>query len=286
MKILVACEESGTVREAFRALGHNAWSCDFLPTRIPGQHYQCDVREVLGYGWDMMIAFPDCTYLTIAAEWAYVDVPMINGKVKNIKPGTLIGSERRQARKEALDFVRLLLNADIPKIALENPVGVISKHIRKFDQKIQPWQFGHDASKGTCLWLKNLPVLNHTNIINPAGWSLVRYAHDNIACPDCGEPYCEIHNMHYWECPCIGPTQDDATYKKIDGYEFATLDSHPKKPVWGNQTPSGQNNLGPSKNRARDRSVTYKGIAQSMAQQWGELSNYTCSGQQEQLPLM
>lgn len=160
MRVLVACEYSGTVRDAFLARGHYAMSCDLLPTDKPGPHYQGDVRDVLGDGWDAMIAHPPCTSLTIAAEWAYKDV-----QTKRIKPGTLIGAARRQAREEAIAFVMMLANADIPDIAIENPVGVLSSRWRKPDQIVQPWQFGHDASKATCLWLKGLPPLVATKPI-------------------------------------------------------------------------------------------------------------------------
>lgn len=157
MRVLVACEYSGTVRDAFLARGHDAMSCDLLPTDKPGPHYQGDVRDVLGDGWDLMIAHPPCTYLTIAAEWAYKDV-----QTKRIKPGTLIGAARRQAREEAIAFVMMLANSGIPRIAIENPVGVLSSRWRKPDQIVQPWQFGHDASKATCLWLKGLAPLRET----------------------------------------------------------------------------------------------------------------------------
>jgi len=159
MKVLIACEYSGTVRDAFIAKGHDAMSCDLLPTAKPGPHYQGDVRDVLYDGWDLMIAHPDCTYLTVSAEWAYADKPKINGKPRNMKPGTLIGAARREAREQALDFVALLMDAPIKRIAIENPVGAISTRIKKPDQMIQPYQFGHNASKRTGLWLKNLPKL-------------------------------------------------------------------------------------------------------------------------------
>jgi site-specific DNA-cytosine methylase len=146
MKVLVACEFSGTVRDAFSALGHNAWSCDLLPTEIPGPHLQGDVREVLDEGWDLMIAHPPCTHLAVSgARWF---------------------KDKRSEQEEALEFVRLLLAAPIPCIALENPISVISSRIRKPDQVIQPWQFGHGEVKGTCLWLKNLPKLVPTNVVS------------------------------------------------------------------------------------------------------------------------
>lgn len=144
-RVLVACEYSGTVRDAFAALGWDAWSCDLLPSEKPGNHHQGDVREILDEGWDIMVAHPPCTHLAVSgARW-------FKDKV------------REQA--EALDFVRLLLAAPIPHIALENPVSVISSKIRKPDQVIQPWQHGHGETKATCLWLKNLPRLTPSNIV-------------------------------------------------------------------------------------------------------------------------
>ncbi len=146
MKVLVACEYSGTVRDAFRAAGHDAMSCDLLPTDVPGPHYQGDVRDVLGDGWDLMIAHPPCTHLAVSgARWFHL---------------------KRQEQAEALDFVRLLMDAPIPRIAVENPVSVISSRIRKPDQIIQPWQFGHGETKATCLWLKGLPALKPTNVVD------------------------------------------------------------------------------------------------------------------------
>jgi site-specific DNA-cytosine methylase len=145
MRVLVACEYSGAVREAFRAAGHDAISCDLLPTDVSGPHYQGDVRDLLTGGFDLMIAFPPCTHLcSSGARWF---------------------AGKRQEQAEALDFVRLLLAAPIERIAIENPVGVISSHIRKPDQIIQPWQFGHGETKGTCLWLKGLPLLQPTEIV-------------------------------------------------------------------------------------------------------------------------
>lgn len=148
MRVLVACEYSGRVRDAFLTLGHDAMSCDLLPTDVPGPHHQGDVRDLLDNGWDMMIAHPPCTYLCSSGlHW------------NKRRP------ERAQMTEGALEFVRLLLDAPINRIALENPVGCISTRIRKPDQTIQPWQFGHDASKATCLWLKNLPLLKPTFLI-------------------------------------------------------------------------------------------------------------------------
>lgn len=143
MKVLIACEFSGTVRDAFAARGHDAWSCDILPTEKPGQHLQCDVREVLDRKWDIMIAHPPCTHLAVSgARWF---------------------KDKQVEQAEALDFVRTLLDAPIERIALENPVSIISSRIRKPDQTIQPWQFGHGEVKRTCLWLKNLPLLKPTD---------------------------------------------------------------------------------------------------------------------------
>ena len=181
MRILVTCEFSGIVREVFSNLGHDAWSCDLLPTEIPGNHYQCDIREVLNDGWDMMIAFPPCTHLAISgARWF---------------------KDKMEKQEEALNFIRLLLSAKIEKIALENPVGIVSTRIRKPDQIIQPWQFGHGETKATCLWLKNLPPLNPTNIVEGRD-----------------------HRIH---------------------------------------------EMAPSKNRWKERSRTYPGIARAMGEQWG-----------------
>jgi hypothetical protein len=145
MKVLIACEFSGTVREAFTKHGHDAWSCDLLPSDILGKHIQCDVLEILHQDWDLMIAHPPCTHLAVSgAAWFY---------------------RKQKEQSEALEFVQKLLDAPIPRIALENPVSVISSRIRKPDQIIQPWQFGHGETKATCLWLKELPKLKHTLIV-------------------------------------------------------------------------------------------------------------------------
>ena len=150
MKVLIACEYSGTVRDAFRAAGHDALSCDLLPTDVPGEHYQGDVRDIINDGWDLMVAHPPCTYLCSSGlHW------------NKRRP------ERAQMTEDALEFVQFLLDAPIPRIALENPIGCIGTRIRKADQTIQPWQFGHDASKSTCLWLKNLPLLTPTAVVEP-----------------------------------------------------------------------------------------------------------------------
>lgn len=206
MRVLIACEYSGRVRDAFTALGCDAWSCDLLPTDSPGNHIQADVREVIdgkidhSFGfprrlpWDIIIAFPPCTYLCSSGmHW------------------TVRGLRDPKLTEDALDFVRLLLGANVPHIALENPVGAISTRIRKPDCVIHPWQFGTPESKTTCLWLKNLPPLKPTEI-------------------------------------CQKPASGR----------------------WENQTPSGQNKLGPSKDRWKERSKTYPGIAKAMAAQWSE----------------
>lgn len=145
MRVLIACEFSGTVRDAFRALGHDAVSCDLLPTEVPGPHMQGDVLDLLDDSWDLMIAHPPCTHLAVS--------------------GAAHFHRKQREQAEALDFVRALLAAPIPRIALENPVSVISTRIRKPDQIIHPWQFGHSEMKTTCLWLKNLPPLIHTDVV-------------------------------------------------------------------------------------------------------------------------
>lgn len=149
MRVLIACEYSGIVREAFAKRGHDAWSCDILPTEIEGQHFQCDIFKVIDMGWDLMIAHPPCTHLAVSgAAWF---------KEK-------IADGRQQA---GLDFVKKLMDAPINKICIENPVSVISSKIRKPDQIIQPYYFGNTDVKKTCLWLKNLPLLKHTNVVEP-----------------------------------------------------------------------------------------------------------------------
>lgn len=193
MRVLVACEFSGVVRDAFCRRGHDAISCDLLPSDVPGPHHQGDVLDLLredAIGYDLMVAHPPCTYLCASGlHW------------NERRPG------RERETEKALEFVRALLAAPVPRIALENPVGRISTRIRKPDQIIQPWMFGHDASKATCLWLKGLPCLTPTDLI--------------------------------------------------------------VKDRYANQTASGQNNLGPSADRWKLRSITYSGIADAMAEQWG-----------------
>lgn len=145
MNVLVACEFSGIVRDAFIAKGHNAWSCDLLPTDVPGPHIKGDVSTVLDRNWHLMIAHPPCTHLAVSgARWF---------------------KDKLAEQEEALAFVRMLMEAPIERIAIENPISIISTKIRKPDQIIQPWQFGHGETKATCLWLKGLPPLTPTDIV-------------------------------------------------------------------------------------------------------------------------
>ena len=182
-RVLVACEFSGAVRDAFARRGWDAWSCDLLPSESPGQHHQGDVSKILGDGWDLLIAHPPCTHLAVSgARWFHL---------------------KQEEQAEALAFVRLLLDAPVPKIALENPVSIISSRIRKPDQVIQPWQYGHGEVKATCLWLKNLPPLRPTQIVDG-----------------------RVPRVHM---------------------------------------------MPPSPNRWKLRSMTYLGIAEAMADQWGKL---------------
>jgi len=183
MKVLVACEYSGRVRDAFSALGHEAMSCDLLPTDSPGPHYQGDIRDVLNYPWDLMIAHPPCTDLSVSGA-------------KHFEAKKLDGRQQSSA-----SFFMMLAKVDIPKIAIENPVCIMSSLWRKPDQIIQPWQFGHGETKATCLWLKGLSLLKPTNIVDG---------------------------------------RDDRIHK-----------------------------MPPSEDRWKLRSLTYQGIADAMANQWG-----------------
>jgi len=214
-RILIACEESGAVRDAFLRLGYmNTYSCDIKPNPHPN-HIQGDITELLkqqvrhkdsigSNGWDMMIAFPPCTYLALSGNrWLYN-----KDKTKNV--------DRWNEREKALNFVRLLMNAPIDRIAIENPMSVISSQIRKPDQKIQPWQFGHKAQKTTCLWLKNLPLLKPTKV--------------------------------------------------VDKGEFVTMANGSKMPKWYSELWKLT-----SKERAEQRSKTFKGIAEAMADQYTRL---------------
>ena len=156
LKILIACEFSGAIRNEFRKLGHDAYSCDIVPSEDNSPyHYQCDVRNVINaYEWDLMIAHPPCTYLTLAGNrW-------FKPEYKDRYP------TRQQDRADAVEFFLTLINSNIPHIAVENPIGIMSSQYRKPDQIIQPWQFGDPFQKSTCLWLKDLPLLRHTNVVD------------------------------------------------------------------------------------------------------------------------
>lgn len=148
LKVLIACEYSGRARDAFAKLGHFAMSCDLLPSDAPGLHYQGDVFDVIDQGWDIMIAHPPCTHLAVSGARHFA------------------AKQASGVQQEALEFVRRLLDAPVAKIALENPISIISSRIRKPDQIIQPWQFGHGETKATCLWLKGLPELLSTEIVS------------------------------------------------------------------------------------------------------------------------
>lgn len=188
MRVLVACEESGTVRDEFAKLGHDAWSCDVLPSRKPGNHYQCDVRDVLKKDWGLMIAHPPCTRLS-------------NSGVRWLAERNLW-----EEMREAAEFFKEILTSDIPVIAVENPIPhryAVEIIGRKYDQIVQPWQFGHGETKATCLWLKGLPKLEPTDVV-------------------------EGREQRIWRLP-------------------------------------------PSEDRARERSVTFPGLAKAMAEQWGKI---------------
>lgn len=162
MKILIGCEESQAVTIEMRKKGHQAYSCDYIPCSggYPEWHLQMDVLKAIELKkWDMGIFFPTCTYLTVSANKWYKDQP-------KRESGVLDGAERRAAREKAIEFFMSLYNCGIPKIAIENPIGVMSTRFRKPDQVLQPWMFGHGETKGTCLWLKNLPKLKPTKIVN------------------------------------------------------------------------------------------------------------------------
>jgi len=212
MKILIACEFSGIVREAFRLRGHDAWSCDLLPTEIPGQHIQDDVLKHLDDGWDMIITHPPCTHLAVS--------------------GARYFKQKQTEQNKAINFFLCFVNTDVSKVCIENPIGIMSRMYRKPDQIIQPWMFGHSESKATCLWLKGLPLLEAT----------------------------EIAEHELYRCKC-----GNVFEKELGKYGCC---DHPAKPLWDNQTKSGQNKLPPSNHRAKDRSRTYQGIANAMSEQW------------------
>jgi hypothetical protein len=145
LRVLIACEFSGIVRDAFIAKGHDVMSCDLLPSERPGPHYQGDVMDIINDGWDMMIAHPPCTDLAVCGAKHFI--------------------YKQKQQQESIKFFMSLVNANINKIAIENPVGIMSTKYRKPDQYIQPWEYGHGETKKTCLWLKNLPLLKPTNIV-------------------------------------------------------------------------------------------------------------------------
>lgn len=203
-------------------------------------HILCEnedsIFEVIARGWDLLIIHPPCTYLTNSAAWAFTDGPYH----QKVKAGTLVGAQRREARARALEFVRRIFAADVPSLCLENPIGAINTAIRKPDQIIHPYQFGDDASKSTCLWLKALPTLAPTCFVFP-----------RMVCRKCGER--NEYRGHKTGCATCGA-------------EPSAL-----RPRWDNQTDSGQNKLTPTKDRWKIRSQTYHGIASAMAEQWGNL---------------
>jgi hypothetical protein len=220
MKVLVACEYSGIVREAFKKRGHDAWSCDLLPTDIPGQHIQGDVlREINGMNghWDLMIAHPPCTYLCVTGNKWY------KPEYKDRFP------DRPQQREEAVSFFMALANANIDKIAVENPICIMSTRWRKPDQIIQPWQFGDKALKKTCLWLKNIPPLKHTKIVEP---EYVIYKSRTKKSGVSKYPTAWAAKVKLTKMPLL----------------------------W---------KAGPSPTRSKERSKTFQGIADAMAEQWG-----------------
>jgi hypothetical protein len=203
MRFLIGCEFSGRVRDALRSRGHDAVSCDLVPTETPGPHLVCDVLSVLDDGWDALIAFPPCTHLAASgARW--------------------FAEKRADGRQQAaIDFVLKLADAPVPHIAIENPISVLSSAWRKPDQIIQPWQYGHAETKATCLWLKELPPLHPTNIVTP---DYMRNDDGSLKLDAKGRRYSRIHWMSRGRTP---------------------------------------------EARRRVRSLTYAGIAQAMAEQWG-----------------
>lgn len=228
MKILIACESSGVVREAFRAMGHDAWSCDIKPTEQPGQHLQCDVREVLDDGWDFIGSHPECRYLTVSGmHW------------------TTRGLRDPKLTTEAIAFAELLWAATkkCGRGYLENSKGILPtrSNLGPYTQLIQPYEFGEDASKGTCLWLHGLKPLEQT-----------KYIHPRLVCKKCGGTTQFFESIVAKGCSQCGAEQGLLM------------------PRWANQTDSGQNRLGPSEHRSADRARTYPGIAKAMAEQWGK----------------
>lgn len=177
MKVLVGCEYSGTVRDAFIALGHDAWSCDLLPTESPGPHLQCDLLTVLDRGWDLAVFHPPCTHLAVSgAAWF---------------------ARKRAQQEDALAFVKALFDAPIPRICIENPVSIISTRLGKPQQIVQPWQFGDPDQKTTCLWLQFLTPLIPTNIVEP---EMARDSDGNLVRDRSGKPYSRFHR-DTWNLP-------------------------------------------------------------------------------------
>ena len=208
---LIGCEESGTVRDALLARGIPAISCDLKPTRRPGPHIQGDlIAASRSREWAGLIAFPDCTYLTNSAAWAYGDGPYH----MKLKPGTLTGQARRYARTQAIDFACALWDA-FDRVILENPVGVLSAFLGR-PQMVQPYMFGDDASKATCFWTKGLP-------------------------------------------PIAIPPREQWVHPRVIEYRGKMVRR------WGNQAPCGAPSAPPGPDRARDRAVTYPGIAAALA---------------------
>lgn len=224
MRILLACEESQAVTIELRKLGHEAFSCDLQDCTggHPEWHFKQDIFEVIDMGWDMMIAFPPCTYLTVTANGWLKDQPPL-------KSGALVGAERRQARQDAIKFFLKLANCDIPKIAIENPVGCMSKEFRKPDQIIHPYFFGDEHRKTTCLWLKNLPKLFHAKT------------------PD-------LFN------DIVTHVSEGESAEWID----RKIGKMKRQPKWYAMAKQGKQ-LG---DRSKERSKTFPGIAKAMAKQW------------------
>ena len=198
MKVLIACEFSGTVRDAFSKLGHDAWSCDLEPTQTEGNHYQGDMFDIVNNGWDLIIAHPPCTHLAVSGA-RHFEKKRADGR-----------------QQQGIDFFMRVANIDVPKLAVENPIGIMSTLYRKPEQIIQPYEYGHGTTKATCLWLKGLPLLKPTNIVDKG--EVVTFASGK--------------RMSKWF------------------YESSQL---------------------PPKERERMRNKTFQGIADAMADQWGNL---------------
>lgn len=231
MKVLIGCERSGQLRRRFRAAGHDAWSCDTEPAEDGSEfHIRDDVLLVIDEGWGLMICHPPCQYLSSSGmHWT----------TRGIRP--------RRLTDEALKFALALWNAPIPRVALENPVGILSRYIGKPTQTIQPFQFGDDASKRTCLWLRGLEPL----VPDPT-----KFVRGRLVCGKCSYVITR-DRVQSWE--------SGATF----GCPICGADAADMKPRWANQTDSGQNKLGPSDKRAAERARTYDGIAGAMVKAWG-----------------